>query len=154
MAANEQYVVFRLDEQRFALDLQAVERTIRAVEVTPLPGAPEIVHGVINVHGRCVPVINLRRRFGLPEREIGVDDQFLLARTAHRAVGLVADAVVGAVRCDGVIEEADVMPSKTYMHGIAKLDGELILIHDLDRFLSLDEERALDSALRAPEAGA
>ena len=61
-------VVFALDEQRYALHLLAVERVVRAVEVTALPEAPEIVLGVVNVKGRIVPVINVRRRFRLPER--------------------------------------------------------------------------------------
>ena len=61
-------VVFTLDEQRYALHLLAVERVVRAVEVTALPEAPEIVLGVVNVKGRIVPVINVRRRFRLPER--------------------------------------------------------------------------------------
>lgn len=150
MHTADQYVVFTLDEQRFALDLHIVERTIHAVEVTPVPGAPEIVHGVINVQGRVIPIVNVRRRFQLPEREIDIGDQFLLARTARRAVGLVTDAVIGVVDCDGVVESGDVLPGQPYVGGIAKLDGDLILIHDLDRFLSLDEEELLDRALELP----
>jgi chemotaxis signal transduction protein len=59
-------VVFTLDEQRYALHLDAVKRIVRAVEVTPLPKAPQIVLGVVNVQGKVIPVMNLRSRFSLP----------------------------------------------------------------------------------------
>jgi purine-binding chemotaxis protein CheW len=64
-----QLVVFRLDERRYALPLAAVERVVRSVTVTPLPGAPAIVLGGINVHGRVLPVLNVRRRFRMPDRD-------------------------------------------------------------------------------------
>ncbi len=60
------YIVFTLDEQRYALHLSAVERVICVVEITPLPKAPEIVLGIINVGGQIIPVIDMRKRFRLP----------------------------------------------------------------------------------------
>jgi len=75
-------VVFTLDEQRYALRLSAVERIVRVVEVPPLPKAPEIVLGIVNVQGRVLPVVNIRRRFRLPEREAGLRDQLILALTS------------------------------------------------------------------------
>jgi purine-binding chemotaxis protein CheW len=65
-----QLVVFALDEQRYALRLTAVERIVRAVEVTPLPKAPQIVLGVIDAQGRIIPVVDVRQRFRLTEREV------------------------------------------------------------------------------------
>ena len=70
MSEPAQLVVFRLNGQRYALPLAAVERIVCAVEVTPLPGAPPVVLGVINVAGCVLPVFNIRRRFLLPEREV------------------------------------------------------------------------------------
>ena len=71
-----QLVVFRLGEQRYALTLSVMERIIRAVEVTPLPNAPAIVFGAISLKGNVIPVLNVRQRFRLREREIGVYDQW------------------------------------------------------------------------------
>ncbi|MDB6169570.1 MAG: chemotaxis protein CheW, partial [Verrucomicrobia bacterium] len=73
-SAPTQIVVFRLDAQRYALSLTAVDRIARAVEITPLPNAPDIVLGVINVSGRVLPVLNLRRRFRMRERAISPAD--------------------------------------------------------------------------------
>ena len=145
-----QLVVFRLDAQRYALSLAVVERIVRAVEVTPWPKAPTIVLGVIGLEGRILPVLNVRRRFRLPEREIGPADQFLIARTARRTVVLAVDEVQGVIEHSptGIVEAAQIAPGLEQIQGVIQLDDGLVLIHDLGRFLSLDEARSLDEAMR------
>jgi purine-binding chemotaxis protein CheW len=143
------FVVFRLDERRYALPLTAVERVIRAVEVTPLPTAPAIVLGVINMQGRVLPVLNVRKRFVVPDREIGPADWFLIARTARQTVVLVidqADGVIDQAQID-IVRSAQIVPSLEQFPGVVRLDDGLVLIHDLDRFLSLDETKALDTSM-------
>ena len=144
-----QLVVFALEDQRYALHLSTVERIVRAVEMTPLPKAPEIVIGVINVQGRIIPVFNIRRRFHLPEREIELSDQLIIANTARRTVALVVDTVDGVIgRLSEEVTPADqVLPRIEYVEGIVKLENGLVLIHDLDKFLSIDEGTKLDEAL-------
>lgn len=148
-----QLVVFRLGEQHYALPLAAVERIVRAVEVTPLPGAPAIVLGAIDVEGRVLPVLNLWRRLRLPEREIGPADQFLIAWTARRAVALVMDEAQGVIEREqsAVIASDRIVPGIEQFQGVVKLDDGLVLIHDLEKFLSLDEARALDEAMERAE---
>lgn len=143
-------VVFRLEEQKYALGLEAVERVFPAVEWTPLPKAPEIVLGVVNVQGRIVPVFNLRRRFRLPEREVQVEDRMILASARKRSVALLVDEVSGVIERPEreVIEGEKILPGLEYVQGVAKLDDGLVLIHDLDRFLSLEEQEALEAGLR------
>ena len=80
MAPAHQLVVFNMDEQRYALQLATVERVVRMVEVTLLPQAPKIVLGVINAQGRIIPVVDIRRRFRLPARDIHLSDHLLIAR--------------------------------------------------------------------------
>jgi purine-binding chemotaxis protein CheW len=146
-----QLVLFALDEQRYALDLASVERIVRVVDVTPLPKAPPIVLGIINVKGDVVPVYDLRRRFRLPEREIKLTDQLMIAKTSRQTVALLVDGV------DGVLEVADeeiasageILPEIEYVHGVVKLQDGLVLIHDLDQFLSPEEERTLAGALNS-----
>src|SRR5688572_5800757 len=94
---TNQYVVFLLAGQRYALSLTIVSRIVRAVEITPLPDAPAIVLGVINVEGEILPVFNLRGRFLLQEREVGPNDQFLIARAGRRKVALVMDEAQGVI---------------------------------------------------------
>lgn len=142
-------VVFNLDEPRYALDLSIIERVIRVVEITPLPKAPEIVLGVINVQGQVIPVVDVRKRFRLPEREMDLCDRFIIAHTSRRLVALVADSVIG-IRELGtreMVSAEQAFPFAAYLQGVAKVEGDLILIYDLNQFLSLDEEQGLDVAL-------
>lgn len=144
-----QLVVFTLDEQRYALHLPAVERAIRMIEITPLPTAPEIVIGVVNVHGAVVPVLNIRKRFRLPEREPDLSDQLIIARTARRIVALVVDTIndVIALPSEELVAPETILPQLEHVEGVVKLDDGMIFIQDLDAFLSLEEEQALEAAI-------
>jgi len=151
MTITTQLLVFRLDDRRYALALDAVERVLRAVEVTPLPNAPPIVAGIVNVHGRVLPVLNLRRRFRLPDRAIAPGDCLLLARTAHRSVALPIDESEGVLawpRAD-IVPSAGIAPGLELFPGVVRLHDTLVVVHDLDRFLSFDDEQALDAAWHA-----
>jgi purine-binding chemotaxis protein CheW len=149
MSELAQFVVFRLDDRRYALPLAVVERAVRAVDVTPLPQAPPIVLGVIDVHGRVLPVLNVRRRFLMPDRAIGPADWLLLAHTARHTVVLVVDESEGVVERPQakIVLSTQIVPGLEAFPGVLTLDDGLVLIHDLDRFLSLDESRALDEAM-------
>jgi purine-binding chemotaxis protein CheW len=149
MKKSEFLIIFTLDDQRYALPLPAADRVVRMVAITPLPKAPDIVLGVVNFQGRIIPVINVRRRFCLPEREIALTDQLVVAHTGRRHVALVADAVLEVIACaaQSLIATEDIVPKVKYVDGVVKLIDGLILIHDLDKFLSLEEEDSLDQAL-------
>lgn len=153
MSKADQYLAFILDDSLYGLNLSGVKRILRVVEVTPLPKAPEIVLGVINVQGQIIPVFNLRKRFRLREREINLGDQLIIAQTSRRKVALLADAVRGVVeRSEGEIIPADqILPGMEYVEGVAKLEDGMALIHDLDRFLSIEEDQALGDALKAEQ---
>jgi purine-binding chemotaxis protein CheW len=142
-------VLFALDERRYGLDLDAVQRILRIVDITPLPGAPDIVLGVINVHGEVVPVMNMRKRFGLFERELRLTDHLIIAKTSTRTVGLAVDEVLGLLEVaeSEVVKAAQIVPGVDYVEGVLKLPDQIVLIHDLDTFLSLEEERGLKEVM-------
>jgi purine-binding chemotaxis protein CheW len=148
-AAPLRIVCFTLETGRYALPLAAVERVVPVVELTPLPKGPEIVMGIVNLEGRVVPVVNVRRRFGHPDREVQLSDQLIVARTSRRPVALLVDRVEDLIeRAEHeIIQAPDVLPGLEYVRGIAKLADGLVLIHDLNTFLSLEEEQRLDEAL-------
>jgi purine-binding chemotaxis protein CheW len=150
--AQVRLVVFSLDGQRYALHLSAVEKVVRTVLVTPLPGAPLIVLGVINAHGQIIPVIDVRRRFGLSSRETTLSDSLILAHTPGRIVALGVDSMEGLLESSqrDIAPTAAILPNVPYLNGVVKLDDGLVLIHDLASFLSLDEEQVLDVALSMP----
>jgi purine-binding chemotaxis protein CheW len=149
MHQAHQLVVFTLDEQRYAVPLSAVERVVRMVEITTIPQTPEIVLGVINVQGQIIPVVDIRQRFRLAARAPHPSDQLVIARTSRRAVALVVDAVSEVVTLSGqeVVTGETILAHLDYLTGVVKRPDGLILIHDLDRFLSLEEARALHDAI-------
>lgn len=148
-----QLVAFDLDDQHYALPLSTVARIVRVIEITPLPKAPEVVLGVFRLQGRIVPVFDVRRRFRLPRRDIRLSDHLIVGHTRNRAVALVADSVGGVLeRSEKEVTAAQaILPGLEYIEGIAKLEGGLILIHDLNKFLSLEEESALGETLEKTE---
>ena len=145
-----QLVVFTLDDQRYALHLSAVERIVRVVEVTPLPKAPDIVLGIVNIQGRIIPVVNIRKRFHLPEREINLSDQLIIANTSKRPVALLTEAVNEVIEqsAERVATSEEILSGIKYVEGVVKLEDGMILIHDLDKCLSLEEEKVLDEAMK------
>ena len=149
MRAPDQYLVFLLDERHFALHLTAIDRVLRAVDITPLPQAPDLALGVINVQGRVVPVLSMRRRFDLPGRVLGLSDRIIIAHAAGSEVALLVDEVVGVI----TPMDSDVTPAERILAGLTNLDvvvkspEQLILVHDLDQLLSPEEEAMLSSAV-------
>ena len=139
-------LVFYLDDGVYALHIHAVERIVRAVEVTVLPKAPDIVMGVINLQGKVIPVVNIRRRFGLPERDIELSDRFIIARASKKIFALIVDTIGNIIDINDmdIIAPAKITQGIELVEGIIKSDNGMILIHDLEKFLSLDEEIQID----------
>jgi purine-binding chemotaxis protein CheW len=145
----DKFVVFVLAGRRYALALGAVERVVRMVALAPLPRAPAIVLGLVDLQGEVVPVLDVRRRFRLPERAPRASDPLIVARTRRRRVGLVVESVEAVIERAAAerIAPETVAPGLDYVQGVTRLEPHgLVLIHDLDTFLSLDEERALTAA--------
>lgn len=143
-----QLVIFTLDTQRFALHLPAVVRVLPAMEITPLPNAPFAVAGLVNLERTLLPVFNTRRRFGFPERDLDPGDRFIVARTRNKTILLVVDDVTGVSDYpeDRVVLQDTTPGINELVSGVIMLDDGLVYIHDLDSFLSSEEEIHLDEA--------
>jgi len=142
-------VVVSLDGQSIALDAARVERIVEAVAIAPLPGAPAGVRGVVNFQGTLVPVFDPRLRFGLPERELRATDHLVFAHGATRLVALLVEGVVDVIEADSgrLVPSEAILPSLPVIEGVMKLNGDLVFIYDLDRFLSAEGERELSATL-------
>ena len=143
-------IVFRLDDQRYGLGADAVERVVRTVEITPLPKAPPAVLGVINAEGQVIPVFDMRRRFQLPERSASLSDHLIIARAGGRRVALAVDEALDvlAPAAATIAAPEQILAGLEYVQGVVRLDDGLLFIHDLDAFLSPAESAALDEALK------
>lgn len=150
MEATTELIVFLIDGRRFALPLAVVRRIVRAVEVAGVPNAPGLVSGVIDLQGEVIAVFDMRRRLGLLGRDIGLADQFIIAQTRERTLALVVDEVRGLVRSESVQAGHPLpdVPGFDAFQGVARLDDGLVLIQDLEKFLSPAEASALDDALQ------
>jgi purine-binding chemotaxis protein CheW len=144
-----QLVVFIIGEQQYALPLTTVQRVVPMVEVTLLPKAPEVVLGVIDLQGSIIPVMSMRKRFGMPELETNLGDQLIVAEAGARTVAMVVNSVTGVVEqtAEEVTEAQKIVPGVQYVEGMTRLGSGILFIHDLDRFLSKQEEQQLEEVL-------
>lgn len=141
--AERPLVVFSLDGQRYALPLARVLRSIFAAAVTRLPGTPETAQGSIDLGDGVIPVVDMRKRFNHPPRDVRLFDHLLVASTGTRTVALLVDETRGIIegspgRCTPDRENP---PRLKHIDGAVKLEDGLILIHDLERLLSPEKKR-------------
>lgn len=144
---SNDYLLFELSPARFAVRAGAVREVLRAVAVSPVPNAPAVVTGVFNLRGRMVPVLDIRSRFSLAARAISPADHFVVAEASGRTVCLHVDRALGlSPLTDQDIDSArEVIAGVSHITGFARDSEGVILIHDLDTFLSRDEIVALDA---------
>lgn len=142
-------LVFALGEHRLAVPASSVVEVVRVVASAVLPGAPAIVEGVINVRGALVPVLDIRARFDLPPVAVDPDQHLIVAHAGGRLVALRVDRALDLVTVtEDAVEAAErVAPGSTLVAGVARLPDGVLVIHDLERFLCLDEGEPLDAAL-------
>lgn len=143
-------ILFKIEENQFALHLESVERVIHAVFITELPKSPDVIIGVINLEGEIIPVVNLRKRFNIKSKDIHPNDQFIIAHTESRVVALVVDKVGDVIEkaTNEIISNNDVLPHLPFVNGLIATNDGLIVINDIDNFLSLEEEIILERALK------
>jgi purine-binding chemotaxis protein CheW len=135
-------------EQRWALPVGAVERVVAMVAVAALPDSPAAVRGAINVGGEAVGVLDLELRLGRPRRERGADGLLVLVRTRRRRIALPVDEVRSVITIDpAAISPADSPAIPPPVAGLAALPDGVLLITDVDAFLSAAEDAALAAAL-------
>ena len=142
-------LLFTLEGQRYALPTQDVRELIRAVRLTPLPRAPAVIEGLLNLRGELLPVLDLRRRFRLPARPLSSMDHLIIAHAGARSVALRVDRAEGLLTLEPATFDPapQHLPGVGYVAGALKLPDGLVLMHDLRTFLSEAEGLALDEAL-------
>jgi purine-binding chemotaxis protein CheW len=145
--SEDRYVVFKLDEHFFALPVGIVERIVRVVNITPVPGSPAHIFGVINVQGQPVPVFSIRKIFGLPAREMRLSDQLIFVRTLKHTVSFVADMVTGVVSRNGrkKVSSGQIFTGlEKIVEGLVFCDDGIILIYDPEKLFTLENMEKLD----------
>ena len=144
---DNQIVVFELGSEDFGVDIAVVESIIKMQPITRMPHSPTFVEGVTNLRGKVLPVIDLRRRFGLESRAADKNSRIIVINVNGTEIGMTVDGVSEVL----TIPEEAVEPTppltvtvdSTFITGIAKLDGRLVILLDLDQVLSSNEQAEL-----------
>jgi purine-binding chemotaxis protein CheW len=151
-----QVVVFMIEGKVLGVDILKVQEILRMVEVTPFPRMPDFALGAINLRGRIVPVINLRRKLGLPERPPGPKTCNLLVRSGDQVIGFLVDEVSEVLDIPAAhLESPDHGPAwmrSELFSALGKLPGRLLVVLNPDRLLTPGEEQLLQHDA-APAAG-
>ncbi|HOB21927.1 MAG TPA: chemotaxis protein CheW [Bacillota bacterium] len=143
----EQLVVFRLGKEEFGVQILQVQEIILLSPITRVPKTPAFVEGVINLRGEIIPVVDLRKRFGLEVGELGEDARIVVVEVEGNLVGMIVDEVTQPLS----IPASQIQPppplaggvEAEYLRGIGKLEDRLIVILNLERALSPEEVKAL-----------
>ena len=143
-----QYVIFRLDESEFGVEITQVLRISRLMEVTRVPRAPHFLEGVVHAAGEIIPVVDLKKRFELPWHKQDDRARVLVVEVEGQTVGMIVDSVAEIAWIPtSTIEPPPEMVAEisgVYLTGLGKLDNRLVIILDLSRVLTTEEVEELE----------
>ena len=150
MEKDLQVVGFRIGNETYGVRIAAVREIVRVPEITTVPNAPEIIEGVINLRGKIIPVMDLRKRFGLAEIVTDKKNRILVVDLENKLLGLIVNSASEVLK----ISPSDIEPPGTvfaegesgYVTGVGKLKGRLIILLDINKLLHRPEFKRLEEA--------
>ncbi|MFZ3217927.1 MAG: chemotaxis protein CheW [Candidatus Acidiferrales bacterium] len=156
MDKDIQLVGFRIGRETFGLPIAMVREIVRVPEITSVPNAPEYIEGVINLRGRIIPVVDLRKRFGEKVIETSKRNRIVVVEMENRSIGLIVNSASEVIKIapsdieapHSVFQEGEL----NYITGVGKLRGRLVMLLDLSKILQRGELRRLEDAAESVEA--
>jgi purine-binding chemotaxis protein CheW len=143
-----QLVSFNIGQEEFGLDIQRIQEINRMVEITRVPNSPEFVTGVINLRGKVIPIIDLRKRFGFPPKESDRNTRIIVVELSDMVVGFAVDSVSEVLRIPKNITEPPppivAGIGSEYITAVAKLENRLLILLDIERILKDNEIQQLE----------
>lgn len=145
--AVQQLIKFHVADEIFGIGITQIHQIIKPQEVFKVPNTPEFIEGLINLRGRVLTVFNLRKRFNMPSKEHDENTKIIIVTMNDMLLGFTVDSVTEIVR----LNDEDIVPTPPtlknfdhrYLSGVGKLDDKLILLLDLEKVLTPDEEKAM-----------
>lgn len=148
---EHQYVIFHLADEFYGVNIATVESIIKVQDITRMPHMPDFVEGITNLRGKVIPVIDLRKRFQLPAAEENDDTRIVVVEIGNIMAGMVVDMVTEVLRVsDDSIEAPSPMVSTVstaFITSIAKVDDRLIILLDLSKILTIEEQGSLQTSI-------
>ena len=137
-----QWVTFRLGDEIYGIDVLQVQEVLRITEISPVPGAPSYVLGIINLRGNVVTVIDARSRFGLPAKDTDDASRIIVVDAFEKVVGLLVDNVSEVAYVPN--SQIEISPnvgtdeSNKFVSGVSNRDGELLIMVDLAKLINTE----------------
>lgn len=153
-----QLVSFMVGTEEFAVPILSVQEINRMMQITKVPQSPPFIEGVINLRGKIIPVMDLRKRFGIESREQSTDERIIVVEVGSRVIGFTVDQVNEVLRISADIVEPP--PSMVcgvesdYVQGVGKLEDRLLILLDLQKLFGSQDLAAFDAAATAAGAAA
>lgn len=145
--AETQLVIFRLGREEYGIQVTDVQSIITYQEAVKVPNTPAFVEGIINLRGDIVPIIDLKKRFNLPEKEVDSHTRIVVIKVDEKQVGFIVDEASQVLRvASESIEPAPELVvgiDKQYIVGVGKLENRLIIILDLNKVFTNKESQEL-----------
>jgi len=150
MEKDLQVVGFRIGTETFGVRIGSVREIVRVPEITAVPNAPESIEGVINLRGKIIPVMDLRKRFGSPNVQSDKKNRILVVELEKRLLGLIVNSASEVIK----IPPSEIEPpgnvfaegESNYVTGVGKLNGRLIILLDIEKLLHRPEFKRLEEA--------
>lgn len=153
--AIQQLVKFNIDDEAFGIDIKQIFQILKPQEVFKVPNTPPFIEGLINLRGKVMTVFNLRKRFNLPEKENDDNTKILIIRMEDYLLGFTVDSVSEIVRVqeEEIVETPPTITDfdKRFLSGVAKVGEKLILLLDLQKILTPDEEEQVKEIVEEHE---
>lgn len=144
---DKQYVVFKLENESYAVDIKNVSEITELKESTKVPNAPNFVDGIINLRGNVIPIINLKKRFNIEDGKLSKETRIIVVNINDKKTGFVVDAASEVL----TINEKDIDPpsniitgeDRQFIIGIGKVKERILIILDLEKILSEEQKQEL-----------
>jgi purine-binding chemotaxis protein CheW len=149
MANIRQFVTFSLNKEKYAIDIMGVEEILKLTEITPIPKAPDFIEGIINIRGKVLPVVDLKKKLNLGEVAEEDKVRIIVANINGKKIGFLVDEVFEVFRIEEqYIDEAPALTidlDSNYIEGVAKTDKGMIILLDIKKLFSVYEQKQISS---------
>lgn len=148
MADYKQYVRLLLGEDKYGIDIMDIEEILRMVDITTVPKAPSFVEGIINLRGKVIPIVDLRKKLSIAASDFTASTRIIVINLSGRKIGFIVDNVEDVLRVDSDMVDrapaASTGADNKYIQGVAKTPKEMVIILDVHKIFNQGESSALN----------
>ena len=145
-----QLVTFAVGSEKFGIDILHVEEIMKMVQITRLPGSPDVIEGIINLRGKVIPVMDIRMKMHLPRKEYDSDTRIIVTETRGETVGMIVDSVTEVLRIPSSLTEPppDIISGidSRFVSSIGKLENKMLILIDVEKLMGSGSESVVAAA--------